>query len=104
MKHLPLYMIGLMALCIARVGAAETDPPPVRLAIYGLVHDHVKGFLPNVLKCKDVELVGVVEPNRDLARRIAVSFHLNTNLLHATLEELLARTNVDAVATFTSTY
>lgn len=104
MKNLPLFIIGLMALCCARVDAAETDPPPVHLAIYGLVHDHVKGFLPNVLKCKDVQLVGIVEPNHDLAMRIAASFHLNTNLIHATLEELLAHTNVDAVATFTSTF
>src|SRR5579859_7669760 len=104
MKKFPLFIIGLMALCLARVEAAETDPSPVRLAIYGLVHDHVKGFLPNVLKCKDVQLVGIVEPNHDLALRIAASFHLDTNLFHATLEELLAHTNVDAVATFTSTY
>ncbi|HUA38226.1 MAG TPA: Gfo/Idh/MocA family oxidoreductase [Candidatus Sulfopaludibacter sp.] len=104
MKKFALLIIGLMALGLARVNAAQTNPPPVQLAIYGLVHDHVKGFLPNVLKSQEVHLVGIVEPNHDLAMRIAASFHLDPNLFHATLDELLADTNVDAVATFTSTY
>ena len=104
MKISLLLGIGWIALGFARLEAAETNQPPIHLAIYGLVHDHVKGFLPNVLKCRDVQLVGLVEPNHDLAMRIAASFHLNTNLFHATLDELLAHTNVDAVATFTSTY
>ncbi|HTQ51975.1 MAG TPA: Gfo/Idh/MocA family oxidoreductase [Candidatus Acidoferrales bacterium] len=104
MKNLPLILVGLMAFGFVQVKAGETNQPPVHLAIYGLVHDHVKGFLPNALKCPDVQLVGIVEPNHDLALRIAASFHLDTNLFHATLGELLANTNVDAVATFTSTY
>src|SRR5215831_7215957 len=104
MKNCSFAIFIFIALGFTRVAAAETNPPPVRLAIYGLVHDHVKGFLPNVLKSRDVQLVGIVEPNRDLAMRIAASFHLDTNLFHATLDDLLARTNADAVATFTSTY
>ncbi|HVU28573.1 MAG TPA: Gfo/Idh/MocA family oxidoreductase [Verrucomicrobiae bacterium] len=87
-----------------QIDAQITNSPPLHLAIYGLVHDHVKGFLPNLLKRDDVQLVGIVEPDRDLSRRIAKAFNLNTNLFHATLANLLAHTNVDAVATFTSTY
>ena len=104
MKNSTFAIIIFIALSFARVEAVDTNRPPVRLAIYGLVHDHVKGFLPNVLKSRDVELVGIIEPDHELALRIAASFHLNTNLFHATLDNLLTRTNVDAVATFTSTY
>lgn len=104
MKSFFLAILTLIAPGFVRVEAAEPNPAPVHLAIYGLVHDHVKGFLPNVLKNRDVQLVGIVEPNHALALRIAAAFHLDTNLFHVTLAELLARTNVDAVATFTSTY
>jgi predicted dehydrogenase len=104
MKTSSLAIIILIVLGFARIEAGEPNPPPVHLAIYGLVHDHVKGFLPNVLKSRDVQLVGIVEPNHDLALRIAASFHLDTNFFYATLDDLLAHTNVDAVATFTSTY
>lgn len=103
-KKLFLAAFELAVLCFTRAEAAETNLPPVHVAIYGLVHDHVKGFLPNILKSKDAQLVGVVEPNHDLAMRIAASFQLDTNLFYATLDELLAHTNVDAVAAFTSTY
>ena len=104
MKKFFSAVICLMVLCFARVDATETNQAPVHLAIYGLVHDHVKGFLPILLKRNDVQLVGIVEPNHDLATRIAAAFKLNTNLFHTTLEDLLAHTNVDAIATFTSTY
>jgi predicted dehydrogenase len=39
-----------------------------------------------------------------LAARCAATYKLNTNLFYGSLEELLARTNVQAMATFTSTY
>jgi predicted dehydrogenase len=104
MKNCSFAIFIFIALGFIRVEAAETNLPPVHLAIYGLVHDHVKGFLPNVLKSRDVQLVGIVEPNRDLAMRIAASFHLDTNLFHGTLDDLLAHTNVEAMTAFTSTY
>jgi len=83
---------------------AETNQPPVRLAIIGLVHSHAGGFLPRVLKSREVQLVGIVEPNQKLVAKNAARYHLNTNLFFSSLTDLFAKTNVDAVATFTSTF
>ena len=83
--------------------AGETKPP-VRVAIVGLVHSHVRGFLPQALGNPQIQLVGIVEPDLKLAAQIARSYHLGTNLFYASLEALLAKTNVQAVATFTSTF
>ena len=83
---------------------AETNKPPIRIAIIGLVHNHVAGFLPRVLKSEDVQLVGIVEPNQKLVAPNAARYHLNTNLFFSTLTDLFAKTNVDVVATFTSTF
>lgn len=99
-----LAIASLMFFLCSPAQAAETNLPPVHLAIYGLVHDHVRNFLPLLLKRSDVQLAGVVEPDHDLAMRIAALYNLNTNLFYATLPDLLAHTNVQAVATFTSTY
>lgn len=77
--------------------------PPVRIAIIGLVHDHAYGFIPLTRDRPDVELVGIVEPDRELAATYAKRFNLNSNRFYPTLEALLAKTNVDAVAAFTST-
>jgi predicted dehydrogenase len=74
------------------------------VAIIGLTHTHVGGFLPRALKSTDISLVGIVEPDRQLCDAYAKRFHVSTNLFHASLAELMAVTNVQAVATFTSTY
>lgn len=84
--------------------ALAADAAPVRYAIVGLVHDHARGFIPNARDRHDVELAGIVEPDRELAERYAKRFNLATNLFYSSLEELFARTNVQAVATFTSTF
>lgn len=78
--------------------------PPVRLAIVGLVHDHVRGFIPGLAGCRDAQLVGIVEPNQKLAAEIAGLFHLDASLFFPSLAALRAQTKVDAVATFTSTF
>ena len=103
MKQLFLVFSGLLLLA-GWLQAEATNPPPVRIAIIGLVHDHARGFIPAVLAQSDVQLAGIVEPDRQLAARYAALYHLNTNLFYASLKELLARTNIQAVATFTSTF
>jgi predicted dehydrogenase len=84
------------------VGSAEVKPP-VRIAMIGLVHDHANGFIPLTQNRTDVQLVGIVEPDRELAASYATRLDLPTNLFYTSLQALLAKTNVDAVAAFTTT-
>jgi predicted dehydrogenase len=77
--------------------------PPVHVAIFGLVHDHAYGFIPLTRGRPDVQLVGIVEPDQELAARYAKRFNLDSNLFNPSLDALLAKTNVDAVAAFTTT-
>ncbi len=85
---------------------ANADPavPPVRIALAGLCHDHALGFIPRFVGRTDVQLVGIVETNQDLITRYSRRFHLARDLFYPSLENLFAHTNVQAVATFTSTY
>jgi len=92
-------------LCLAAAYAfAQEGPPPVRLAIVGLVHDHVGGMIPSLAGRRDIQLVGVVEPNQKLTAIYAERYHLDRSLFFPTLDALRAATKVQAVATFTSTY
>jgi predicted dehydrogenase len=102
MKRLLLLpsVLGL-AMVTAR---PEEQKSPVRFAIFGLTHDHAAGFIPRTRNRQDIQLVGIIEPRSDLVARYARRFQLDTNLFCASLEELLARTNLQAVATFTSTF
>src|SRR5580658_8169179 len=94
-------LLGLLV-SMAPVRSEETKPP-VHLAIIGLVHDHAYGFIPLTREHRDVQLVGIVEPNLALAATYARKFDLKSNLFFTSFEALLAKTNVNAVAAFTTT-
>lgn len=93
----------LLGLTVFQATAA-TNAAPVRVAIIGLVHSHVGGFLPRALSSPEVQLVGIVEPNPQLVAKCAARYHLNPSLFFSNLAELFAKTNAQAVATFTSTF
>jgi predicted dehydrogenase len=103
MRTIILILSVILGLAALQVFSGESKPP-VRIAIIGLVHTHVRGFLPRALASPEVQIVGIVEPNQKLVAQTAQLYKLNTNLFFSSLEELLAKTNVQAVATFTSTF
>jgi len=98
-----LFFLFIILLSLETV-RSEDAKPPVRFAIIGLVHDHAYGFIPLIQKHAEAQLAGIVEPDQELAARYARRFHLDTNLFYPSLEALLAKTNIQAVATFTTTF
>jgi len=83
-------------LAAGRLGAAP--PAPLRLGIAGLSHSHVQGILGRA--GTDVRIVGIAEPNRELAARYGKRYGLDPSLLFASLEEMLAAAKPEAVAAF----
>ncbi len=112
MKNVFVALCLLLGLTTPPAFCGENKPPAprsdaserVRLGIIGLVHTHVRGFLPQALTNAEVQVVGIVEPDQTLVAQAARLYQLNTNMFYASLEELLAKTNVQAVATFTTTF
>ncbi len=76
----------------------------MRVAIAGLVHGHVAGFLQANLHRPDIELVGIAEPNRELAAKYAAEYHIDNTLLFTSLDEMLEKTHPQAVLAYTTTY
>lgn len=99
-----LYRFLAVSLLLVSNGRAEDAKPPVRFAIVGLTHDHARGFIPAARNRADVQLAGIVEQDRELVARYATAYKLDTNLFFPSLEALLRKTNIQAVATFTSTF
>ena len=105
MKALFLSAVALvLSLASAATSSAQDAKPPVKIAMVGLVHDHAMGFFPRLLKQNDLQLAGIVETNQDLIARYSQRFNLDPKLFFASLDDLVAHTNIQAVATFTSTY
>src|SRR5437899_2287032 len=105
MRKLLMVWLGVVALGLSiHTTRGEAEKGPVRFAIIGLSHDHAAGFIPRARDRQEAQLVGIVEPKEELRARYARRFQLDTNLFYSSIEELLARTKVQAVATFTSTF
>jgi predicted dehydrogenase len=91
-----------MALTVLAPSRAQ-QPRPLRLAIAGLVHGHVSGFLRAALKRPDVELVGVFEPDPALLRKYAETHALPETSLFTDLASMIDRAKPEAIASFTNT-
>src|SRR5262249_30332991 len=84
--------------------ARAADAPPLRVAIAGLVHGHAGGFFSHALQRKDIQIVGIAEPDRAIFDRYATRFKLDASLYHASLEELLRTLHPQAVLVYTNTF
>ncbi|MCU1232664.1 MAG: oxidoreductase domain protein [Candidatus Solibacter sp.] len=79
------------------------DSKPLRLAIAGLNHGHVSGFLRAAKARKDVEIVGIFDPDAALGAKYAKTYELPSEGVFQDLGVMLDRVKPEAVATFTPT-
>lgn len=84
---------------------AASPPPaaPLRIGVVGLVHAHVHWILGRK-SLGDVDIAGIVEPNRDLAQRYAKQHGYSMELVFDTIEEMVKAKSPEAVTVFTSIY
>lgn len=95
-------LLLLSLLTVAPSSLAGEVTRPVRVVIVGLTHDHVFWLLGRSRDRGDLEIVGVYEPDADLARRRMEGAGLPMNLHATDLRELLERTKPDAAVLFGS--
>jgi glucose-fructose oxidoreductase len=92
--------------------AASLPAAPLRVAIIGLNHGHISGFLNGgalvpaggAWHRPDIQIVGIVEPDRALFDASAEKLHLPAELYFSNIGEMAAKTHPDAALVFTSTY
>ncbi len=95
-----IKMIGLLAL--AALAAQAADDQPIRVAIVGLVHGHVKGFLSALPKNQNATLVAIVEPQKQLSEDYAAKYHLDSKLFYTDLENMFKEQHPDGVLVYTT--
>lgn len=77
--------------------------PPLRLAIAGLTHGHVDGFL-RAAKGRPVTIVGVYDPDPALNRKYGAKYGLADDVFFTDLGAMLDKVKPEAVAAFSSTF
>jgi predicted dehydrogenase len=83
--------------------AQSNSGKPVRVAVAGLTHSHVHWILGRPAQA-DIELVGIYEPNRDLAERFAQRHGYKMELVYSDLNQMLEATKPEAVTAFGSIF
>jgi predicted dehydrogenase len=102
------YWLRFLTVSAVLLSTAWSPQPqseaPLRLAIVGLVHGHVSGFLRAALTRQDVRIVGVFDPDSNLVRSYTDRFKLGNDVGFTSVDAMLDATKPDAVAAFTNTY
>lgn len=97
-----LLFFGLLFLAPA-TQAQTANTAPVRLAVAGITHGHVPLILNRSGKT-DVLIVGVYEPNSELAQRYAKKYGFDPKLIYGDLKKMLDAVKPEAVVAFGSIY
>lgn len=76
---------------------------PLRVGVIGLTHTHVHWILGRSDR-GDIKIVGIVEPNRALAKRYADQHGYSMDMVFNTMDEMIAKTKPEAVTAFGTIY
>jgi predicted dehydrogenase len=93
MRIFRLLLLSAVFLVTSRAGAqggAPRSAAPLRLGVVGLTHSHVHGLLGRKGPA-DIVIVGIVEKNRDLARRYTQRYGLSMDLVYDSVDEMLEK-------------
>ena len=87
---------------IASINLSAQDAP-LKVGIAGLTHTHVQGLLSRKDR-GDIQIVGIVEPNKDLALKYSKQYGFSMSIVFNTLEEMIEEKHPEAVFAFGTIY
>jgi predicted dehydrogenase len=93
-----IYGFAFLCSLIVTISGYSQKKQLLKVAVIGLTHTHVHWILGN--QRGDVEIVGIVEPNKDLARRYMEQHGLSMNLVFDTMSDMLKAVKPEAVTAF----
>jgi predicted dehydrogenase len=113
-----LKTFGLLAVALLTAAGSFAQPTPsqtpaappaaaapkLKLAIAGVTHGHVHGFMRRFKDRTSFEVVGVYDPDPALRAAFAKRYGLDDSKVFADLPSLLDKVKPEAVAAFTNTY
>lgn len=102
-KSNSFIFLVILVFMVFNLQAQEPSDKPIRLAIAGGTHGHIAFILGRKPK-SDFTLVGLYEPNRELALRLAKSYNFNPKLIYSDLDRMLDSVKPEAVVAFGSIY
>ncbi|MEO1030242.1 MAG: Gfo/Idh/MocA family oxidoreductase [Bacteroidota bacterium] len=97
MKNLTIIISILVALSL------QAQEQPLKVGVIGLTHTHVHWIFGSEPR-GDIKIVGIVEPNKELAQRYADQYQFSMDMVYDTMKELISKTTPEAVTAFGTIY
>lgn len=91
------YFLLLVTMVVTLHGTAQEEP--LKLGVAGLTHGHVGWILGRAYQ-SDINLVGIVETNKELANRLSEEYGFSMDIVFATMDDMILAVKPDAVAAF----
>jgi glucose-fructose oxidoreductase len=91
-----------VALLMSFLSISAFAQEPLRVAIVGLEHGHIGGFLKQFPNQHEVQLVGIVESDTELAHRYQEKYNLDSSLFYTQMDPMVAARHPQAVLVYTS--
>ena len=95
-------LIAVIIMIMTSINLSAQDAP-LKVGIAGLTHTHVHGILGRKDR-GDIKIVGIVEPNKDLALRYSKQYNFPMSIVYTTLDEMIEAKHPDAVLAFGTIY
>lgn len=96
-------ILKILLLVILFTSSSWCQSSPIRIGVIGLTHTHVHWIFGSE-KNGDFTIAGIVEPNRELAKRYTDQYNFSPEKVYNTMEALIAATDLDAVCAFGTIY
>ena len=95
-------LVTLLFASLPAIASAQAQQPPrLRVAIVGLAHGHVDGFLHALPRHPDVELVGIAEADTSLWTEYGKKFSLPDTLFYKSEANMIERCHPQAILVYT---
>ncbi|MDD8018657.1 MAG: Gfo/Idh/MocA family oxidoreductase, partial [Bacteroidota bacterium] len=102
MKTIFFSLVSIVFMNVQMFGqTAKTEP--LKIGVIGLTHTHVHWILGRPDR-GDIKIVGIVEPNKELAQRYSKEHGFSMNIVYNTMEEMIAAVKPEAVTAFGTIY
>ncbi len=96
------HVLGCAVLALPGMVAAQSAGAPLRVAIVGLEHGHVEGFLGPLSQHPNVELVGIAEADPALAAKYEKKYRIPSALFYKDVASVIEAKHPRAVLVYTS--
>jgi len=96
-------LIFLIVLVLIPIGLLGQENEHLKVGVIGLSHSHVHQILGRPNK-GDIKIVGIVEPDLDMAKRYAKMYNFSMDMVYPTMAEMTKNVLPEAVTAYNSIY